>query len=777
MAKSIGIDLGTTNSVAGIKKVHTEIINNAEGDPITPSCVTIAKKKLKLARLLKGPQFVVGKNALEWIKQDPVNTITAIKRLMGRSFANPEVQKMIADRHQRYRITQRTHGTEKSLAVILDGKEYAPEQISAQILAKIRNDCEAALKDDVEYAVITVPAYFNDKQKHATRTAAALAGLKVRRLLPEPTAAAISFGVDTVKGDDAKTVLVFDYGGGTFDLSVLTISGGQFIEQGKGGNMWLGGEDIDRELIRFALAETAKENQIEDMAALIDRQEEAQKNRFLGELKIAVENAKIRLSEDEEAYVEVLGLLVDEDGDRIDVDVEVSREQFEKIIAPTIESLLQMSRQLLEDIHFTPDLIDNVLLVGGSSRIPAVIRALQAEFGQEKVMVHPRPMMAIAEGAAILSHRLADTYECPQCAVSVARTDTRCQHCGFDLERYIIDESVFDIVHAAAHDYYIRLENNQKYLLIEKNTPLPCEHTDVFTLVHPEQKLAHMRFINMVNDVEESIGDLWLGIDIEDTDAEAETENKSPSQIEITLKIDENNLIEVAASVKEHPEVKVSKTLSRGNADETLFLSLESLIDSANQKEYDNYIIVDMTARALSVIKDIDLVIDRETGNTVTPVFDRVKMKIETAEKLAEERITVLPSIYYARQMVDQYGGLMEKAERLLIESNIRQLEQKAENGTYEQVVKASDQLHSAVIKPGIANMMMTLQKAANVCEEHEPTRSTIFYNTIEALLGASSKADVARCMNSMEKVLPEAIEVIKKYDRKTGKIYKDIKH
>ena len=462
MAKSIGIDLGTTNSVAGIKKVHTEIIKNAEGDFITPSCVTLKRKKLKFLKIGNGADFIVGRHAMEWIKQDPENTITAVKRLMGRSLGNPEVQKMIMDRRQQYQITGHANGTENSLAVILGGREYTPEQISAKILEKIRTDAEKILDDQVDYAVITVPAYFNDKQKHATRTAAALAGLKVRRLLPEPTAAAISFGIDTVKDDEAKTVLIFDFGGGTFDLSVLTISGGQFIEQGKGGNMWLGGEDIDRKITDFVLSETASEYEIENIEEFIEKQDDKLKNRFLGELKAAVEQAKIRLSDEEESYIEILGVLKDEDGDRLDVDVELTRDRFERIMAPIIESTVGMTRKLLEDINFTPDLIDNVLLVGGSSRIPAVISALEKEFGKEKVLLHERPMLAIAEGAAILSHRLSDTYECPGCGQSVAQSDSRCGNCEFDLEKYIIEESVFDIVHSAAHDYYIYLENNEK---------------------------------------------------------------------------------------------------------------------------------------------------------------------------------------------------------------------------------------------------------------------------------------------------------------------------
>jgi len=314
MKKTIGIDLGTTNSVAAIKKITTEVLKNSEGENITPSCVTVKK------RLMKMPEFIVGRNALEWLRQEPENTITAVKRLIGRNFDNSEVQELIADHGLRYRIATHSQGSKNSLAILAGGREFTPEEISAKILAKIKADAEKVLDDEVDSAVITVPAYFNDKQKHGTRTAAALAGLKVRRLLPEPTAAAISFGVDTISGDEGRTILVFDFGGGTLDLCILTISGGQIIEMGKGGDMWLGGEDIDRLIIDHVLAETAREEEIDDIRALIDGQETSRKNRFLAELKISVERAKIALSDKTETVIEILGILLDEDGDAIDIE-------------------------------------------------------------------------------------------------------------------------------------------------------------------------------------------------------------------------------------------------------------------------------------------------------------------------------------------------------------------------------------------------------------------------------------------------------------------------
>ncbi len=769
MSKSIGIDLGTTNSVGAIKKVHTEVLKNAEGDFITPSCVTVKKK------FFGKPEFVVGKHALEWMKQDPENTIVAVKRLMGRNYQDKEIQNIRADRRLRYQIERHSKGTENSLAVMLGGKEYTPEEISSKILDKIRTDSESILDDTAEYAVITVPAYFNDKQKHATRTAAALAGLKVRRLLPEPTAAAISFGVDTVRGDDAQTVFVFDFGGGTFDLSVLTISGGQFLEAGKGGDMWLGGEDIDRMIADYVLQETAEENTMDDITEFIESQNEDNRNRFIGELKEKVEQAKIRLSTEDEAYIEILGVLKDSDGDSIDVDVELTREQFEKIIAPMVGRITMLTRKMLEDIHYTPDLIDKVLLVGGSSRIPSVKKAMDQEFGADKVMIHERPMLAIAEGAAILSHRLSDTYECPQCGKEVSQTEIICGNCQFNLEEYTIEQGVLDIVHSAAHDYYIHLENDEKYLFIEKNTPLPCEKTEVFRLVHSEQKLVHMKFYNIVNDEEESIGDLWLGIDTDDS-IKPKIKEEGPLHVRITLKIDENNLIEVTAAVEECPDVKVSKTLSRGKADEKMFLFLEETVNEANQKKYNEYVMLDLTHRSLSAIKDINGVVSDDTGEVNEERFARAELKIEKAKKMAAEGHSGRSTIYYAEAAIEDFGPAIPPKNKIAIRKSMRRLEEMDETGGYEDNLEAIESLNKVLYKKlGVVNMLMEIQKAGDFCMENNPSKAPKFYQSIENILGAYKQDDIKKAADLIEEIMPETYKVVEEYESKAGRIYKDI--
>ncbi len=778
MKKSIGIDLGTTNSVVAVKKVSTEVLKNAEGEYITPSCVMVKK------RLMRKPEFIVGRDALEWIRQEPENTITAVKRLIGRNFHEKEVQELISKQSHPYQLSTHSRGSANSLAIQIGGREFTPEEISAKILAKLKADAEAALGDEVDAAVITVPAYFNDKQKHGTRTAAALAGLKVRRLLPEPTAAAISFGVDKISGNDGRTVLVFDFGGGTLDLSILTISGGRIIEMGKGGDMWLGGEDIDQLLINYVLEETARDEGIADIRALIAQQKPARKNKFLAELKTAVERAKIALSDQEETCVEILGVLLDQDGDPLDVEVELPRGRFEGMMIPLLKSMLGLVRGVIADVHFTEDLIDNVLLVGGSSRIPCVIKAVKEEFGQEKVLLHERPMLAVAEGAAILSHRLADTVECPQCTRNTAQNATTCSHCGFDLERHTVEHGVVEIVHAAAHDYYIKLENDQRFLMVEKNTPLPCSSTEVFQLVDAEQELVHMKFYNVVNRKEQGIGDLWLGIDQDKEQEKVEKEEEGaarkpllPSRIEITLDIDENNLVSVNAALLNHPEVALSRTLSRGKADEKLFLELEQALSDADKEQYSTYTVIDLQNRARSIIGSINGVVDPKNDRVDEKRYEQARKQIHKAIKIAANEEAPLTQLYYAESMLDDYAVLIEPRVQDQLRDKIERLRQVDENGSYEETMRASAALSAALDDKRLAqvNTLMQIENASEICFKTDPGKAKKFLRVISEVLEAAEKQD-GSVAEKLHAILPEVDEVLENYAMSTQKIHRDIR-
>jgi molecular chaperone DnaK len=768
MKKSIGIDLGTTNSAAAIKKVRVEVLKNAEGEYITPSCVTVRK------RLMRRPEFIVGRHALEWLRQEPENTVTAVKRLIGRSFHDKEVQELIASRRFRCPLSPHSHGSANSLAITVGGREFSPEEISSQILAKIKTDAERVLGGEVDAAVITVPAYFNDKQKHATRAAAALAGLKVSRLLPEPTAAAISFGVDNIPADEHRTVLVFDFGGGTLDMSLLTVSGGQIVELGKGGDMWLGGEDIDSLISSHVLAETAQAKGIADIQALVDQQEAGRRNRFLAELKTAAEKAKIALSDSPEAWIEVLGLLLDENGDAVDIEVKLSREQLETLMQPLLKAMLRLLRNLLVETHLTPDLLDHVLLVGGSSRIPCVSQTLQRAFGRDKVLLHERPMLAVAEGAAILSHRLADEQECPGCGKEAAQHDPVCPHCGFDLEHYTIDHGLVDIVHAAAHDYFIRLENDRRFLLIKKNTPLPCSNTEIFQLVDPEQELVHIKFYNVVNGREESIGDLWLGVDHDSDDAQ---EPEEPPRIAVTLDIDESNLVSVRAALVGRPEVKVSGTLSRGKADERLFLLLEKTISEADAKGYSTYTVTDLLCRARGIIRLIHQVVDERTGAADEALHRRVLEQIDKAVCIAEAEEAPLTRLYYAESMIEEHSALIAPALQERLRKKIRRLRNADEHGTCEEIMQALDDLSGSLEDPGLAaiHALTQIETACEICHKSEPDKAMRFMQIAAEAL-AMAEAGEASFIEQLLEIMPDVEGVLDQHALSTQKIHRDIR-
>ena len=292
MGKAIGIDLGTTNSVAAFKWANMEVVTSDDNTPpdrkLTRSVVAYQQDKL-----------LVGEKAYGQLKADPENVIMSIKRLMGRGFGDWAVQKQKSEFS--YKITQPTQGTENGIAVWLGGKEYQPEDISAEILKKVVQNAKAYFQgigkagEVINQAVITIPAYFNDKQRQATRTAALKAGLTPLELLPEPTAAAISYGYSP-DGEDVKAILVYDFGGGTFDASLITAAGTSFIENGKAGDLWLGGDDVDSQIIQFVKQQVALQEGLSDIDGLIKKMPHYQKVRFNAELKIAVKRAKVELS-------------------------------------------------------------------------------------------------------------------------------------------------------------------------------------------------------------------------------------------------------------------------------------------------------------------------------------------------------------------------------------------------------------------------------------------------------------------------------------------------
>ncbi len=381
MGKIIGIDLGTTNSaVAYMLAGKPEVIANAEGNRTTPSVVAIKKSKDGKEERL------VGQVAQRQRVTNPKNTIYGVKRLIGRKFSDQEVQKDLDI--MPYEIIKSGDGVK----VKLGEKDYSPEEVSAMILSKIKADAEAFLGEPVTEAVITVPAYFDDSQRQATKDAGTIAGLEVKRIINEPTAAALAYGLDKKK---SETIAVFDLGGGTFDVSILDLGDGVFEVKSTNGDTHLGGEDFDNRIVNHFLEEFKKEQGIDlkdDKAAMQRLKDEAEK-------------AKKELSSASETDINLPFLTADADGPK-HFEYKLTRAKLEELVKDLIEKTATPIEKALKDAGLKASDVDEIVLVGGMTRMPAVVEKVKAIFGKDPLKgVNPDEVVAI--GAAIQGGVLA----------------------------------------------------------------------------------------------------------------------------------------------------------------------------------------------------------------------------------------------------------------------------------------------------------------------------------------------------------------------------------
>ncbi len=371
MSKVIGIDLGTTNSCVAIMDGEPKVIENAEGARTTPSMVAFAKNGERL----------VGQAAKRQAVTNPTNTLFATKRLIGRRFEDAMVKKEAG--LAPYKIVAAANG---DAAVEVEGKTYAPQQISADILSKMKQTAEAFLGEKVTQAVITVPAYFNDAQRQATKEAGAIAGLEVLRIINEPTAAALAYGMDK---KTSGIIAVYDLGGGTFDVSILEIGDGVFEVKSTNGDTFLGGEDFDQRVIDYLADEFKKENGIDLRGDKL----------ALQRMKEAAEKAKIELSSAKQTEINLPFITADASGPKHLV-MQFTRAKLESLVDDLVARTMEPCRNALKDAGLTAGEIDEVILVGGMTRMPKVIEAVKQFFGKEPARnVNPDEVVAI--GAAI----------------------------------------------------------------------------------------------------------------------------------------------------------------------------------------------------------------------------------------------------------------------------------------------------------------------------------------------------------------------------------------
>ncbi len=606
MGKILGIDLGTTNSaMAIIEGGQPKILENAEGNRTTPSVVAISKNGERL----------VGQTAKRQAVTNPENTVYAIKRLIGRKFEEEEVQ--TDAKTAPYKIVKANGGVK----IKMSDKEYTPQEISAMILSKLKADAEAKLGEKITEAIITVPAYFNDSQRQATKDAGQIAGLEVKRIINEPTAAALAYGFEKKKGEQ---IAVYDLGGGTFDISILDVSADTVEVKSTNGDTHLGGEDFDQRIIQWILEEFKKDQGIDLSKDTL----------ALQRIKEAAEKAKIELSTTMETEINQPFITTDENGPKHLV-MKMSRAKLEELVGDLVEKTIEPCKAALKDAGFETKDIEEVILVGGMTRMPLVQAKVKEFFGKEPNMtVNPDEVVAL--GAAVQA--------------GVLQGDVK-------------DVLLLDVTPLTLG---IETLGGVATPLIEKNTTIPTSKSQVFSTAADGQTSVE---IHVLQGERPMAGDnKTLGRFILDG---IPTAPRGVPQVEVSFDLDANGILNVSAKDKATgKEQKITITASSGlSKEEVEKMKKEAEIHAEEDKKKKEQ--VEIKNQAETVVFTTEKLI-KESGD---------KMKEEDKKEL-EEKMEALKKVKDS----DQYDEIKKKMEEM------NEVAQKIGAAMYQQQAEADKQ-------------------------------------------------------------------------------------
>jgi molecular chaperone DnaK len=570
MAKSIGIDLGTTNScVAVLEGGDPTVITNSEGERTTPSVVAFDRRS---------GERLVGQLARRQAVTNPERTVYSIKRFMGRRYADVKTE---AERVG-YQVMSAPGG---DIRIEVDDKEYSPPEISAMILQKLKRDAEEYLGEEVSEAVITVPAYFEDAQRQATKDAGRIAGLNVKRIINEPTAASLAYGMDK---EDDQTILVFDLGGGTFDVSILELGEGVFEVKATSGNNHLGGDDFDAKVVEWMVSEFKKVEGID-----------LSKDKMAAQRLVeAAEKAKRELSSTTSTSINLPFITADQNGPK-HMDLTLSRAQFNNLTADLVEATAGPVRQAMEDAGLQPGQVDQVILVGGSTRIPAVQEQVKEITGKEPHKgINPDEVVAV--GAAIQAGVLAGEVK------DVLLLDVTPLSLGIETKGGVFTK------------------------LIERNTTIPTRKSEVFTTADDNQGSVEIKVYQGEREIaayNKIIGNFQLvGIP---------PAPRGVPQIEVAFDIDANGIVNVGAKdLGTGKEQRITITASSGLSDaeiQQMMQDAESHAEEDRQRREE----ADVRNNADNLVYSIE----RSLKDVDGKVDPNTKLEIEQAIKEAKEAL------------------------------------------------------------------------------------------------------------------------------------------